>query len=588
VSRIAILSSSVADQIAAGEVVERPHSVVKELIENALDAGAHDIGIHVEDGGRSLIQVSDDGCGMSGTEALLSLQRHATSKIRSTADIVGVQTFGFRGEALPSIASVSQLELETAVSDGAGVRVIPGGALEATTRRRGTTVSIRALFHNVPARRKFLRSARSEWRAIQDAIVLLALTRLDVRFHVEHDGRRSLELPGVSGMRERVAQLWGAAFAERLLDIDDVSGPSHTSGLAERPADVGTSSRRAHTLINGRAVRDHGLLRAAQAAYRSTVPAGARPSVFLSVVVPGDSVDINVHPAKAEVRFRERWMVERSVERAVQRALGTLNSGALFSGYRGGWTGAPAVHSGWTAAAVLPAPGSQMGALEAARDSGSGFAPSYEGSDPDSASAIATRQESDLEEITVPHLLQLRRTYLFFERDDGVVLIDQHAAHERVLYERFLATLDGGAAAGQRLLFPLTLHLDPSEAEVFEVHREHLERLGFEVEGFGGNTVLVCAVPMPHPRFDAEHCLRDTITALTGDRNPSHGARHERLAATVACKAAIKAGDQMSQPEMRALYIDLASTRLPAHDVHGRAVVVHLTWEEVERRFGRR
>jgi DNA mismatch repair protein MutL len=285
--------------------------------------------------------------------------------------------------------------------------------------------------------------------------------------------------------------------------------------------------------------------------------------------VPGDSLDVNVHPAKAEIRFRDRWPVERSVENAVRRALGTLESGAVFGGPRRDTGSAPQWQATWNP-----------------RESGQGAV---------AAAVPGVAATGDLPElgelpaeIEVPCLIQLRRTYMMFEREDGLVLIDQHAAHERVLFEDFLAAYDGGAAAGQRLLFPLTLHLGPAESDAFEENRESLERLGFEIEGFGGHTLLVRSVPMPHPRFDAEHCLRDTIAALTGDRAPSTGSRHERLVATLACKSAIKAGEQLTQPEMRSLYLSLARTRLPAHDVHGRAVIVHLTWEEVERRFGRR
>ena len=585
--RIAILPSAVADQIAAGEVVERPASVAKELVENALDAGATTVELWIEDGGRTLIRVSDDGTGMDRDDAVLALARHATSKITTAGDLVGVASFGFRGEALPAICSVSQLEIDSATADGDGTRVhAAGGTVGEVTsiaRRRGTTVSVAHLFYNTPARQRFLRGARSEWRALSDAVTTIALVRRDVRFILHHDGKAVLTLPPASSLRARIGAIWGGRYAEALLDVDDVHGPTHVAGVVERPVDVGTQTRRVHLAVNGRAVRDTGMTRAAEAAYRSTIPAGTRPSLFLDLVVPGELVDVNVHPAKAEVRFRDRWPVERTVENAVRRALGTLDS-AAGAGQRF-WGGA-------TLAAPFAPSGVDVEVLRTSVPSGDGtlFGTAAPGLDADGATAIATGPTSTTAsepEIDVPPLLQLRHTWLLFERDDGVVLIDQHSAHERVLYEAFMGVLEGGGAPSQRLLFPLTLHLGPAEGDAFESNREVLEQLGFEIEGFGGHTLIVRAVPMPHPRFDAERCLRDTLDALTGDRVAGTAARHERLAATVACKAAIKAGDLLSPSEMRALYMALARTRLPAHDVHGRATIVHLGWDELERRFGR-
>jgi DNA mismatch repair protein MutL len=577
-SRIAILPSAVADQIAAGEVVERPASVVKELVENALDAGATSIDIAVEDGGRQLVRVSDNGSGMSRDDAVLALARHATSKIRTAGDLVGVRSFGFRGEALPAICSVSQLEIETALGDGAGTIVRSAGGSVAVVsdiaRRRGTTVGVGRLFYNAPARRKFLRGPRSEWRGIVESVTSLALVRRDVRFALSHDGKAVFTLPSAVSLRERIAALHGSAAAARLVDVDDVAGTIHVAGLVERPSEVGTAGRRVHLAINGRSVRDHGIVRAAEAAYRSTIPAGVRPTLYLELTISGADVDVNVHPAKAEVRFRDRWHVERVVEMAVRRALGTMESGATLG--RGLWP-APAPFLPPTVDVEVLRPRSELDdGIFATREAIDGNEIAIHAADVGSA------------EIEVPPLLQLRRTYMMFERDDGVVLIDQHSAHERVLFERFMRTLECGEAPAQRLLFPLTLHLSPAEGDAFDAHRELFERLGFEVEGFGGHTLLVRAVPMPHARFDAERCLRETIAALTGDRDASAAPKHQRLAATVACKAAIKAGDLMSPAEMRALFVSLASTQLPAHDVHGRATIVHLSWDELERRFGRR
>ena len=579
---ISILPSAVADQIAAGEVVERPSSAVKELVENALDAGATSVDVAIEEGGRQTIRVSDDGHGMGPEDAALALERHATSKIRSARDLVGVRSFGFRGEALAAISSVSQLELETAPEDGAGTLVRASGGtvtdVGSTARRQGTTVKVSRLFFNAPARLKFLRSARAEWRAVLDVVGTMALTRRDVRVTLEHDGKTVLVLPRSSTLRDRLAAVYGADFAARLLPVNDVSGMVHVAGLVERPADVGTGTRRVFLSVNGRAVRDTGIVRAAEAAYRSTIPAGVRPTLFLDVVVGAEMVDVNVHPAKAEVRFSDRWQIERVVEAAVRRALGTFEAGGFLG--RAQWTTSapppPVVVDVETLTYVPSQPadglfgGSEANGVEAATLT-------------ESEPAAVERDDEP-----VPPLFQLRNTYIAFEHDHGMVLIDQHSAHERVLFERFMNVLERGEHPGQRLLFPMTLHLGPAEAEAYERDREVLDQLGFEIEGFGGHTLIVRAVPMPHPRFDPERCLRETLAAIAGDRDAGAHQRHERLAATVACKAAIKAGEALSPSEMRALFVALRDTTLPAHDVHGRSTIVQLTWDELDRRFGRR
>jgi DNA mismatch repair protein MutL len=571
-----VLPGAVADQIAAGEVVERPASVVKELVENSLDAGATTIDVSVEEGGHKLIRVSDDGCGMDAADAELALKRHGTSKIRSAEDLVGVSSFGFRGEALPAIASISRFEMETSTSDGEGSRLTSeggaSGGIASSTRRRGTTVNVSQIFYNTPARKKFLRGTRSEWRAIVDAFSSIALTRPDVRFSLSHDGKVALSLPPVSSLRGRISGIWGGKYAGSLLDVDDVTGTVHTSGLVERPADVGTASRRVFLSVNGRAVRDTGVVRAAEAAYRSTISAGLRPSLFLSVTLPANAVDVNVHPAKAEIRLLDRWPVERAIENAVRRALGTFDSSASV-GNRYYFQTTAARPEGYSPAAT-----DNVGVLAPSQgEAGSLFA--------DEAQPAPTAEQAAG---AIPDLFQFHRTYIAFEHDEGIVLIDQHSAHERVLYEEFMHALETGKAPAQRLLLPITLHLGPAEGDAFEANREYLERLGFEVEGFGGNTLIVSTVPMPHRRFDAEKCLRETLDALTGNRVAGTATRHEHLAATVACKAAIKAGEQLSVAEMRALFGALRDTKLPAHDVHGRSTIVQLTWEELDRRFGRR
>ena len=575
-SRISVLPSAVADQIAAGEVVERPASAVKELVENALDAGATSIDVDVEEGGRLLLRVSDDGSGMDRDDALLSLSRHATSKIRGAQDLVGVTSYGFRGEALPAICSVSHIEVLTATTDGDATCVrAAGGHVESVlpaSRRRGTTVSVHQLFFNTPARKKFLRSARSEWRAIADTLVTLSLTKREVRLRVTSDGREALALAPAPSLRARVAAIWGADYAARFIDVDGVSGAVRVAGMAERPSDVGVASRRAIVMVNGRAVRDNGIARAVESAYRSTLPSGVRPSFILDVTVSADAVDVNVHPAKAEVRFHDRWGTERAVEQIVQRALGTADS-APWMGVRTWSPGNSGGAFSGGAMDTLPVP------VSPASDDGL-FAARVPGDVPGDMPDVVPND--------IPTLTQMRRTYMMYEHDDGVVLIDQHSAHERVLYERFLGALERGDSSSQRLLFPVTVHLAPDDAEVFESSADLLSRIGYEIEAFGGHTLIVHAVPTPHARFDAIQCLRDTLAALSGGRDASAHGRHERLAATVACKAAVKAGDPLSPDEMRALFRSLARATLPAHDVHGRSTIVRLSWDELERRFGRR
>jgi DNA mismatch repair protein MutL len=584
---ISVLPSAVADQIAAGEVVERPASVVKELVENSLDAGAKSVEITVQEGGRALIRISDDGAGMDADDAVLSLARHGTSKIRTSADLTGVRTFGFRGEALPAICSVSRMEIETALHDGSGTRLeAAGGApptVTPTQRRRGTTVTVTDLFYNSPARARFLRGSRSEWRAISEIVMTLALTRRDIRFELLHDGRRSLTAPPASSLRVRLGALWGVQYADGLLDVDDVAGPIHVSGLVERPANVGTATRRVFLSVNGRSIRDAGIVRGAEAAYRSTIPAGTRPALYLEVAVPADSVDVNVHPAKAEIRFQDRWTVERAVERAVRRALGTFDSSAAMGrSFFGGIT-APNAHVQVIESEILAPQAEDTPLFHAANSSADAAdVKDYETVARDIAGNASTREDDN-----IPPLTQLRRTYIMFEHEDGVVLIDQHSAHERVLYEEFIRAIETGSADSQRLLLPFTLTLSAAELEAFDLNREYFDKLGFEIEPFGGNALIVHAVPLPHPRFDAERCLRDTLASLTGDRTPQAHGRHERLVATIACKAAVKGGDLLSGAEMRALFVALRDTNLPAHDVHGRSTIVQLAWSEVDRRFGR-
>ncbi|GIW51171.1 MAG: DNA mismatch repair protein MutL [Gemmatimonadales bacterium] len=567
--RIVVLPDSVVDQIAAGEVVERPASVVKELVENSLDAGASEIVIELEAGGSSLVRVSDDGCGMDRDDAVLAINRHATSKIRSSRDLVGVATYGFRGEALAAIAAVSTLELETAVEEDGGVgtrvRAVAGKieSVDRIARRRGTAVSVRRLFFNVPARRKFLRSLRSETRAAVEAVVLLALARLDVSFRLVSEGRVLLDAPRTSQIAERLAALFGRRFAEELLPVDYASGAISVRGFVQRPADARPAGRRAYLFVNGRPFKDPLLVRAAEAGYRAAINPGCRPSILLAISLPGESVDVNVHPAKLEVRFRDRFLVERAVEEAVARALRPLEAAAAFGS-------GSAEFRGESIAAVAPGL------------SGGEASPVTEGS-------LFGEAESrpPLAPGGVGNPIQVFATYIVFETPDGLAIVDQHSAHERVLYEAAMAQLKSGGAAAQHLLLPLTIELEPSELAAFEEHRDLFRSVGFEAEAFGGNTVVLHAVPNPHPRFDARRCFEELVADLTRGRFGAWKNRLERFAATYACRAAIKAGQLLEPVEIRELLSRLFACELPPHDVHGRPAIVQLPRAELERRFGR-
>jgi DNA mismatch repair protein MutL len=565
---IAILPDAVADQIAAGEVVERPASVVKELVENAIDAGARHVRVELENGGKVLIQVSDDGSGMGREDAVLSLDRHATSKVRAAADLVGVTTFGFRGEALPAIASVSRLTLVTCDGAAEGTELtVNGGRLDKVTpvaRQQGTTVTVRGLFFNTPARRKFLRSSASETRAAHEAVATLALAHPESGFEFHADGSCRLVVPADQDHVERLAGVWGRDLAGTLIPVEYAAGGFRVSGFIQRPGDAQPTGRRTQLFVNGRPFRDSFLIRAAEAGYRAAIHPGDRPSLYLRLEVAPEDVDVNVHPAKLEVRFRDRIGVERVVEEAVRSALGALVAAMPVGDWR-----------------PLPV------GIEASAQGGGhllDFEQLLTASPADDPAASAAQESVGFD----APLLQVFDSYILYQGPDGIVIVDQHSAHERILYEAVLAQLGGSSAPAQRLLLPLTIELTDEELDAVELHGEELRRVGFEADAFGGRSVVVHAVPSPHPRFDAAACFREMIADLARGRFGGWANRLERFAATYACRAAVKAGQSLEQREMRELLLRLFATDLPPHDVHGRATIVQLPREELERRFGRR
>jgi len=573
--RIHILPDAVANQIAAGEVVERPASVVKELVENALDAEARAIQVQVEGGGKHRIRVADDGVGMGREDALLSMDRHATSKLSNAGDLARVSTFGFRGEALPSIAAVSRLSLETCERGGevgTSLRVEAGRILSVQDfpRRPGTTVDVRNLFFNAPARRKFLRSTSAETRAISEAMVSLALANPTVAMVLGSGERVLLDLPAAEDVAARITDLWGDQEASTLLPVGAEGNGITLRGLVQRPDAASPGIRRAHLFVNGRPFRSPSLLRAADRGYRTTTAAGQRPWLFLYLEVREGSVDVNVHPAKLEVRFQDMGGVEGLVEEGVRRALAEAESSATLD-------------------TVLPGP--RMLVREPSRPA-------------DSAPADESQMAlflSGLEKVTDegpplgaaespgPRLWQVHDTYLLAETREGLMIIDQHSAHERVLFQRLMEAFERQGQESQRLLFPVTLRLTPAEVrEVLDL-KGILSRAGFEVEEFGGDTVILQAVPTPHRYFDAEACFREMIGELTEGSELVRSAKnqHERIAMTFACKGAIKAGQALTQTEMEELFDSLFATDLPYHDVHGRPTIVRLSKAELERKFGR-
>jgi DNA mismatch repair protein MutL len=608
--RIRILPDHVANQIAAGEVVERPASVVKDLVENALDPGAKRTDVELRNGGKTWIRVADDGEGMERADALLALDRHATSKIREVADLRSVASFGFRGEALSSIAAVSRFELQTA-PDGLGIGTqirVEGGRVVSVTdiaRRRGTTVTVRSLFQNVPARSKFLRSAAAETRAASEALILLALANLHASFRLASNDRELLDLPSATDIGARVRELWGAEEAGELLALDEERSGIRIAGLIQRPDATRPAGGRRYLFVNGRPFRDSGLLRELDDAYRTTVAPGLRPSAFLYLAISAGGVDVNVHPAKAEVRFSDPKVVREAVREAVRSRLGGLTSAPGFGpeagpAYEAGTVTVPlprvAERPSETAARPEQPAGDEPApqlAFFVARETASGDAGEessveFGGADGDAdAAGLAALASPGDPTRTGPW--QLHDAYILVPTRQGLLVIDQHSAHERILFEETMERFQGQGGTSQRLLFPLTLRLSPAEHTAVAELSGLLRSAGFELEEFGDRTVIVHAVPNLHERFDAETCFREMVSELAHGSELVNSARnqHERIAKSLACKGAIKAGQSLSRPEMEELVDRLFATELPGHDVHGRPTILRLTLDELARRFGR-
>jgi DNA mismatch repair protein MutL len=584
VGRIRILDDLLIDRIAAGEVVERPASVVKELVENSLDAQARRIEILLEGGGKRSIRVSDDGAGMDRDDAVLALERHATSKLSDVQDLDRLVTLGFRGEALPSIAAVSWFTLRTAPHDGEGTEVdVRAGRIQAVRQLgcpRGTSATVERLFGNVPARRKFLRADNTELSQILRLITRLALAWPGVGFRVEQAGRRLLDAPAAAELHERVVQVLGASAAAGLVPFELTRGNMTARGYAGRPSDGLPRGDAQHLFVNGRVVQDRVLLHAVRSAYGNTMPPGRHPRLVLFLTLDPLLVDVNVHPQKIEVRFRRPAEVHDLARDAVATALAQQATIPSLSQLRPG-----------------AAPGSEASVAEAAacylelRDGQAGWAARSE--QPHALRGRSPRplpmQELDAAGAPVP-LAQYRDSYIVAQDDRGLLIVDQHAAHERVLFDRYLAQAEEDRVEVQRLMFPLTVELSPQERILLEDEAEEFRRLGFRVESFGGATVRLDAVPAVAANLEPGALLQE----LLGDAARARSARasvqelRHRLVTTAACRAAIKVNHALTFEGMQLLLRDLRRTANPTTCPHGRPLIFRVSQDELERAFRRR
>ncbi|QXF12433.1 DNA mismatch repair endonuclease MutL [Sphingopyxis terrae] len=599
------LPEKLVNRIAAGEVVERPAAALKELVENALDAGATRIAVRIAEGGILRLEVDDDGCGMTATDMALALERHATSKLPTDA-IEEVTTMGFRGEALPSIASVARLTLESRVAGADGWRrVIDNGSLIAegpAALAKGTRVMVEDLFARVPARRKFLRSARSEYAACLDVVKRLAMARADVGFTVEHDGRRVLDVQGGQDRLSRVAALTQRDLAANSIGVDVERGEVRLGGVISLPTYNRGIADHQYLFVNGRPVKDRLLVGALRGAYADLLARDRHPVVALFLDLPTSEVDVNVHPAKTEVRFRDPQLVRgmivgglrraldeqgfRSVQRPAEAALAAWQqepaAPAPTTGFLFGQRSEPAVHLFGADAAPPPA--------DAARvyDRMMTFA--------GAAAPIAGRAEvaEAPPPVAADHPLgiargQIANTYIVAEAEDGLVIVDQHAAHERLVLEQLRRGMAGQAVPSQGLLLPEIVEIDEPACDRLEAAAGQLSALGVEIERFGPAAVMVRATPAMLGAIDCHKLVTDIADDLAGyDAALGLSERLELVAATMACHGSVRAGRPLNVAEMNALLRQMEVTPHSGQCNHGRPTWVKLQMADVERLFGRK
>jgi DNA mismatch repair protein MutL len=607
--KIRRLPADVANQIAAGEVVERPASVIKELVENAVDAGATRVTITVEAGGKRLIRVDDDGEGMDPDDARLAVERHATSKLRHAGDLERISTLGFRGEALPSIASVSHFMLRTRTADrasGTEVRIDGGGPSEVTDAGRavGTTIEVRDLFFNLPARRKFLKTDAAEMAQVTRVVTQLALCYATVGFALTGAGRKPLEYPPVASLRDRLFQIYGDR--PDLVPVERSYGDVRVHGFVAALAAEGPVRGPQHVFVNRRAVKDRTITHAILDAYSQASIKERSPEVHLLIEMPLDAVDVNVHPTKAEVRFRDQSFIHQVVRRAVGDALGgsapplwatpaTEAVPQLYAVTPSLPTPYPTTFpSRWAASAGVAGRAGGAGAFGAGGESASESRDSWaiRATGVSGATAIASGDTFEAATVsgekTLMPLGQFRDTFIVAVDDEGIAIIDQHVAHERILFERITERLTAGRLESQRLLHPVLVELSPSGRQALLAHAEDLDRLGFEIEDFGGESLRLSACPALLPRDEWQRAVRALAEDLDGlDRGAAVTDALKRIAATMACHAAVKANYPLTPEKMVHILDGLRRTAYSTICPHGRPVMLRLTRRELEKRFER-
>jgi DNA mismatch repair protein MutL len=574
---IQILANQLIDQIAAGEVIERPASVVKELVENALDAGARQIWIDVERGGIQLLRVRDDGGGMPPGDLPLALARHATSKIASLDDLERVTTLGFRGEALPSIASVSRLRLisrPAVLAAAAEIEAVEGsaGRVRPAAHPPGTTVEIRGLFHRVPARRKFLRAEATEFQHVLRTVTRLALSRFDVAFTLTHNRREQLALPAAPGRLEqelRIARLAGAEFMANALRVEHRQSALQLEGWIGLPSQSRAQADRQYLFVNGRMVRDRLLSSAARLGYQDVMYGGRHPAWVLYLTLDPAQVDVNAHPQKLELRFRDGRGVHDFVFRTVERALAATRPHA---------DGAPPVPA---ARLLRDIRDETPGRLALGEPSGAEYATA---ADQDAGRPEAARETDDT---PLGHAVaQLHGIYILSQTNDGIALIDMHAAHERILYERLKTAADSGNGVRQPLLVPAVIETTEADAALAMQHGDELAAAGLTVDRIGPATLAIREVPVALAGQDVASLLRDALADL-GEGGTAHriAERQNELFANIACRSAVRAHRSLSIAEMDSLLRDMERTERAGQCSHGRPTWTRVTLAELDRMF---
>jgi DNA mismatch repair protein MutL len=586
---IRVLPTQVANKIAAGEVVERPASVVKELIENAIDAGATDIQIEIKQGGRRLMRVVDNGCGIPPSEVELAFARHSTSKIASEDDLAHITTLGFRGEALASIAAVSQVTMLTRVKgEAAGIQLrVEGGQIVRQDRRAanpGTILSVENLFYNTPARLKFLRSESTESSHVVRLVSAYAVAFPQLRFRLTDNGKLVLQTPGNGNLYDVLVKVYGLDMAQQLMEIQSQEAPGEETPSPDSQVRVAGyvgapslhRSKRSYQMlfVNRRWIQDRSISYAIQEAYRTLVPAGRHPVAVVSITLPPSEVDVNVHPTKREVRFRNPRMVFTAVQRAVRRTV--LDQAPVAS-----MSQRPTAVGGtqWAQQQSMPfgrraLPHGSVGqmALEVQRTA-----------DTETLDINRTPMSEQLPMLRV--LGQVRQTYIIAEGPDGLYLIDQHAAHERILLEQLQSEQQAMAVSSQTLLQPLTIDLPAQQRELLELLSEQLAAFGFDIAPFGGDTCLVRAIPATMSPAHVPEVISELLDAARESRDASLSP--EGTLAVIVCHSAIRAGQTLSQDEARELIHQLENTRAPYTCPHGRPTMIHLSAAQLEKSFGR-